>query len=85
MNKFQTHAGRMFLAAIGILVTSTAGHAAARIMSAQISLSSPGFAFQLALMISALLISACIAAYYCSQPLRLLAESREFSKGRDRS
>ena len=38
MDKIRSRAGRLFLLAIGVLLTSTVGHAAARLMAAQMAL-----------------------------------------------
>ena len=60
--KLSSHTGRLFLLAVGVLLTSTAGHAAARMMAFQVAQGSSTFAFQLAMLIAALLAAAYVIA-----------------------
>jgi PAS domain S-box-containing protein len=60
--KLSSHGGRLFLLAVGILLTSTAGHAAARLMALQVAQGSSTFAFELAVLLAALLAAAYVIA-----------------------
>ena len=62
MEKLRSRSGRLFLLAVGILLTSTAGHAAARMMALQMAQADSSFAFQLAMLLASLLAAAYIIA-----------------------
>lgn len=63
MQKIHSRAGRLFLLAVGVLLTSTAGHAAARLMAAQMALGHSSFAFELAALIAFFLTAASAVAF----------------------
>jgi PAS domain S-box-containing protein len=52
----------LFLLAVGILLTSTAGHAAARMIAVQMAHADNSFAFQLAMLLTSLLAAAYVVA-----------------------
>lgn len=62
MGKLRSRNGRLFLLAVGILLTSTAGHAAARMMALQMAQADRSFAFQLAMLLTSLLAAAYVIA-----------------------
>jgi PAS domain S-box-containing protein len=64
MDKIGTHAGRPVLLGLGILLTSTVGHAAARLMAEHMAARTPSFSFQLAVMIVVLLLAVPVAAFF---------------------
>lgn len=67
--EIRARAGRWFLLAIGIALTTTAGHATARMMATHIALERPRFAFELALSIALLVVAVHIAAFHFAKPL----------------
>lgn len=62
--KLRTHAGRLFLLVSGILLTSTAGHAGARVIAMQMAQGSSTFAFQLAVLLAAVLLAVPAATFF---------------------
>lgn len=71
MDKIRSRTGRLFLLAIGVLLTSTVGHAAARLMAAQMAVGQSSFAFELAALLAVLLAAACTAAFHWGNPKKL--------------
>lgn len=71
--RLHSRAGRIFLVTVGILLTSTVGHAAARMMAAQMAQGSATFAFELAVMLSALLAAAYVVATAVGRPVESVA------------
>jgi len=83
--KLSSHTGRLFLLAVGILLTSTAGHAAARMMAFQVAQGSSTFAFQLAMLIAALLAAGSVIATAGRPRAASVAAHSELSNGIDAS
>lgn len=64
MDMIRSRAGRLFLLSSGVLLTSTVGHAAARLMAAQMALGQSAFAFELAALIAGVLVAAYIMTFF---------------------
>lgn len=77
MDKIHSRAGRLFLLAIGVLLTSTASHAAARLMAAQMALGESSFAFELAALIVVLLVAAYAVVFFSRHSKPPLSAGRD--------
>ena len=81
MNILRLRAGRVFLLASGVLLTSTVGHAAARLMAAQMALGQSAFAFELAAFIAVMLVAAYAVAFFGQSPKGRPADHRDRAPG----